>query len=104
MDNQSLVNTLPCPKASSGQYLLSSLHCAINRVGFRLTIRWIAGHSKVKGNDKADRLAKVTAAGLSSARTSLPPILRHPLEHVSTKTRIQSQTQIKMEWALGGVT
>ena len=44
-DNQSLVTTLPCPKASSGQHLLGSLCSAINAIGCKLTIKWISGHS-----------------------------------------------------------
>src|ERR1700679_2561853 len=60
-DNQSLVTTLPHPKATSGQHLLSSLRTAIRGAGCRLSVRWISGHSKVKGNEDMDRLAKDAA-------------------------------------------
>ena len=78
-DNQSLVTMLPHPKVTSGQYLLSLLHSAINSTGCRLTIKWISGHGKVKGNEAADRMAKDTATGCSSPRISLPHALMNPL-------------------------
>jgi hypothetical protein len=49
------------------------------RIRVQLTIRWISGHSKVKGNEEADRIAKNAAKGRSSARIDLPHILRRPL-------------------------
>jgi ribonuclease HI len=79
INNQSVATALIHPKATSGQHLLSALHSAIEGTGCRLVVRWISGHSKVKGNEEADRIAKNTAEGYSSASASLPQILRDPL-------------------------
>jgi hypothetical protein len=79
IDNQSIATTLLHPKAASGQHLVSMLRSAIKGSGCRLTIRWISGHSKVKGNEEADRIAKNAADRRSSTRVDLPHILRRPL-------------------------
>lgn len=75
-DNQSLVSTLPHPKATSGQYLLSSLQTAIEGSRCKLAVKWISSHSKVKGNEEVDRFAKDTSAEHSSTRAALSHILR----------------------------
>ena len=98
-DNQSLVSTLPHPKATSGQYLLSSLRTAIEGNGSRLTIKWISGHSKVKGNEKADELAKDASAGRSNARIDLPHILRRPLPMSASALKQRYMKVLKAKWA-----
>ena len=98
-DNQSLVSTLPHPKASSGQYLLSYLRTAIEGNGRRLTVKWISGHSKVKGNEKADELAKDASAGHSNARVDLPHILRSPLPMSASALKQRFMKTLKAKWA-----
>lgn len=44
-----------------------------------MTIRWILSHSKIKGNEKADELARKAADHKSSRITDLPPYLRKSL-------------------------
>ena len=107
-DNQSVVTTLPYPKATSGQYLYNTLRLAIEVTGSRLVIRWISGHSKVKGNEEADRIAKNAAEGRSSARASLPHILRGPLP-MSASARKQefmahAQDEVEMGGHVGSIT
>jgi ribonuclease HI len=98
-DNQSIVTSLPYPKATPGQYLLSSLRSAIEGIGCKLTVKWISGHSKVKGNEMADRLAKQAAAGLSSARDSLPHLLRSPLPKSASALKQSFMKELKAKWA-----
>ena len=63
IDNQSVITAVKAPKAKSGQYLLDTLRSAANRVACNLTMKWISGHSKVRGNEEVDRLAKEAATG-----------------------------------------
>jgi ribonuclease HI len=63
IDNQSIISGILKPKATPGQYLLNALRTAVNRVACNLTIRWISGHSDVKGNEEVDKLAKDAADG-----------------------------------------
>ena len=98
-DNQSIAATLPYPKATSGQYLLSALRSAIEGTGCRLTIRWISAHSKVKGNEEADRVAKNAAEGRSSARVDLPQILRSPLPMSASALKQDYMQELKSTWA-----
>src|ERR1700678_198148 len=98
-DNQALVISLPHPKASSGQYLLSFLRTAVADIGCSLTIHWISGHSKVKGNEEADRLAKQAATGRSSPRDRLPPIIRSPLPTSASAIKQEFMRKLKDRWA-----
>jgi ribonuclease HI len=98
-DNQSIVMALPHPKATSGQYLLSLLRTAIRGVGCRLTVKWISSHSKVKGNEEADKLAKDAAAGVSSAGADLPHILRRPLPTSASALKQGYMKELKAKWA-----
>jgi hypothetical protein len=98
-DNQSLVTTLPHPKATSGQYVLCSLRAAIEGTGCSLAIKWISGHSKVKGNEEADKLAKDAAAGRSSARAELPHILRSSLPTSASALKQEFMQKLKIRWA-----
>jgi hypothetical protein len=94
-DNQALVKLLPHPKASSGQYLLSMLQTAVEETGCSLTICWISGHSKVKGNEEADRLAKQAVAGRSSPRDQLPPAIRRSLPTSASALKQEFMCKLK---------
>ena len=98
-DSQSIVTSLPHPKATSGQYLLSSLRTAIENTGCRLSVKWISGHSKVKGNELADRITKRAAAGCSSARDSLPELLRSSLLRSASALKQSFMKDLKAQWA-----
>jgi hypothetical protein len=47
--------------------------------GLRLTVRWVPGHEGVRGNEEADRLAKMAIEEGSSRKEDLPALLRKPL-------------------------
>jgi hypothetical protein len=99
IDNQSLIKAISTPKATSGQYLLNSFRTAANGTGCRLTIRWISSHSKVKGNEEADRLAKDAANGRSSTRNDLPHILHNRLPSSASATKQSFNAKLKEDWA-----
>jgi ribonuclease HI len=99
IDNQALIKAIPTPKATPAQYLLNSLRIAANGTGCRLTIRWISSHSKVKGNEEADRLAKDAANGRSSTRDNLPHILRNPLPTSASALKQTFNAKLKTKWA-----
>ena len=98
-DNQALVTTIPHPKSTSGQHVLCSLRAAIEGLGCNLAIKWISGHSKVKGNEEADRLAKDASAGRSSARANLPPVLRRTIPTSASALKQSFMKKMKIKWA-----
>jgi ribonuclease HI len=63
IDNQSIIVAMNSIKSTSGQHLLQALRQASNGSGSKLSIKWISSHSKVKGNEEVDRMAKEAAAG-----------------------------------------
>ena len=99
-DNQSVISALTSQGTKSGQYLLNAARTAANAVGCNLTIRWISGHSEVKGNEDVDRLAKEAAEGRSSASVNLPHLLRTPLPASASATKQKFTTNLKKQWSL----
>ena len=99
IDNQAIIKALTTPNSAAGQYLLSSIRQAANRTGSQLTIRWISSHSKVKGNEAVDKLAKDAAAGRSSARARLPHILRSPLPASALAIKQEYISTLKNKWS-----
>ena len=99
-DNQSVISALTSQGTKSGQYLLNAVRTAANTVGCNLTIRWISGHSEVKGNEDVDWLAKEAAEGRSSASVNLPHLLRTPLPASASATKQKFTTNLKKQWSL----
>ena len=98
IDNQSVVNSFVNPKATSGQYLARHLNFVANELTCYLDIRWISSHSKVRGNEKADELAKEAANGWSDSRVNLPPMLRNPLPTSASMTKQVYHNGLKEKW------
>jgi ribonuclease HI len=61
LDSQAFVATSTHPKATSGQYLLQDFSAEANSSRAKIKVRWISGHSGVRGNEHADKLAKEAA-------------------------------------------
>ena len=64
----------------------------------RLHLNWISGHSDVKGNERADTLAKQAAQGQSSPTMELPPLLRQSLPYSATAEKQAYVTEINAMW------
>jgi len=67
-DNQAIIRTAMRPKATPGQYLMQNLNNEANNSQAKIVLKWISGHSNVRGNEKADKLAKEAALGQASDR------------------------------------
>ena len=65
IDNQAIVLAMAGNGHTSGQHLIRSIKAAANSLPCNITFRWIASHSKVKGNEAADKLANPAAQGRS---------------------------------------
>lgn len=98
IDNQSILSSLKSTKATSGQHLMRHLNLLANDLVCKLELRWISSHSKVKGNEKADELAKEAANGSSSERIRLPYILRSPLPVSASATKQAFQGKLNKKW------
>ena len=57
-DNQSIIAALSSNRSAAGQYLINNLKTAANSLETNLKIKWILGHSKVKGNKEVDNLKR----------------------------------------------
>ena len=98
IDNQSVIASLSNPKATSGQYLTNHLTLLANELPCKLGIHWISSHSKVRGNEKVDELAKEAASGQGSARDNLPHILRTPLPTSASAAKQAYHSKLKDKW------
>ena len=97
-DNQAFVNSSIAPKAAPGQYLLQEFSASAGRVRARITVNWISGHSKVAGNEQADRLAREAAAGRASRGIDLPQILRSQLPTSASARNQHYLEKLKRRW------
>jgi ribonuclease HI len=100
IDNQSVISSISNPKATSGQHLVRHLIALANGLACNLGIRWISSHSKVRGNEKVDELAKDAADGRSSARINLPHLLRNPILTSASATKQAYHRTLKAKWEI----
>ena len=106
-DNQAVIRSGENPTAKPGHYLLLRFRNAIRRLQNKkdigreeITVRWIAGHEDVEGNEVADREAKLAAKGMaeSSPRESLPTSLRNPLPRSVSALKQAHNERLKKLW------
>ena len=100
IDNQAVISSITNPKATSGQFLSKHLNMLANASACRLGLHWISSHSKVRGNEKVDELAKEAASGLSSARIDLPHLLRTSLPSSASAVKQRYHERMKKKWAV----
>ena len=97
-DSRTVLQGVDRPNATAGQYLLREIRRAVNGSLAKITLRWISSHSGVKGNEKADRLAKEAAAGRSSLKDELPPLLRTKLLISAAAAKQAYVDKLKARW------
>jgi len=98
IDNQAVILALTGPRSSAGQHLVNTLRTAANGLPALLNIIWISSHSEVKGNEAADKLAKVAAQGRSSRMVDLPHLLRSPLPVSASALKQEFSAKLNRLW------
>ena len=98
IDNQAVISSIGRSDAKPGQYLLRQLNTLVNDLACNLGIHWISSHSKVRGNEKADELAKEAALGKSSATNRLPHILRTSLPTSASAIKQHFNEKLRASW------
>jgi ribonuclease HI len=83
-DNVSSISRAASTAAAPAQYIWEMFHDRWKMTKnkhrrLRLTIRWVPGHEGVRGNEEADRLAKLAIEEGSSDRAKIPAPLRKKL-------------------------
>jgi ribonuclease HI len=107
-DSQSFIQSIGARRAKSGSYLTDEFLRLANLVTgdtapstmtHRIHLHWVAAHSKVSGNEQADREARLAARGSVSPLDQLPPILKKPLPLNVGKLKDKFDTRLKKSWA-----
>lgn len=104
-DNQAAVQALHTELTSPGQHIAAECLITAKQIlrerssrFFGLMIRWIAGHSNIPGNEKADKEAKRAAEGNSSNKEDLPRYLRTPLKKSISAIRQRHTSKLNEAW------
>ena len=93
-DSQTTINNLREDHSSGGQALKRQIYQKTEwqvQQGYDISIRWIPGHSKIEGNEKADRAAK-EAAGKGKVRTARWTSLAHVKCQITKEKKLQIHT------------
>jgi ribonuclease HI len=104
-DNQAALAVAMTPSNSSGHYLANLfLTAAFNlqkkngTANYSLMLRWTAGHVDIKGNELADKEAKLAAEGTTSEASHLPKTLKKPLKYNKSAAKQAHNTKLKDTW------
>jgi ribonuclease HI len=99
-DNLALITRTTDTRASAAHHIWDLFHSRLAMVKSRhpalhMTMRWVPGHEGVRGNEEADRLAKLAITQGSSAHQKLPaPLWRGLPQSKATMVR-QAKEMIK---------
>jgi ribonuclease HI len=104
-DNQAALSAVATPSNRSGHYLAeiflttaASLRKGRGTANYSLTLRWTAGHVNIKGNEEADKEAKLAAEGATSEPHTLPKILKKPLKYSKSAAKQEYKTRLMNTW------
>jgi ribonuclease HI len=104
-DNQAALKALSSELTKPGQHLAAEflkisaqLKKTRKSKRFSITARWTAGHVGIKGNEKADKEAKLAAEGASSDKTDLPSYVRKTIKKSASAIKQVFNDMINKEW------
>ena len=106
-DNQAVIRSGANLTAKPGHYLLLHFRNLIRHLQNKknidkkdITVRWIAGHEDVKGNEVADREAKLVVKGKaeSSPMNTIPMSLRDLLPHSISALKQAHNMRVQNLW------
>ena len=105
LDNQAVIQALTLRKHSPSHYLIDLFHLQLaeltkqaQHANLTLQIAWVQGHTRVQGNEEADREAKRAAEGQHSQTSPLPKGLRNKLPYsvAAVRQAFQSKTKARI--------
>jgi len=111
VDNQAVIRSGERPTAKPGHYLLLHFRNLMHQLYEEkdssredVTVRWIAGHKEVEGNEVADREAKLAAKGeaKSSPKHKLPSTLWKRLPHSIPALKQSHNAKLKRSGTTNG--
>jgi RNase H len=106
VDNQAVIQGLKNGKSRPGHYILDEFNRRIERLQkeheeMRVVIRWISGHSRVEGNEEADKEANEAAEGKETQGEELDHIIRRTTEELPrsiTAAKMGYKRELKGMW------
>jgi len=105
IDNQAVFGTLQSDLRNPGQHLAREIIKVGNRMqkerkrsAFTLTIRWVAGHEGIEGNEMADRAAKEAAGGAHTDKHHLPSYLRKRIPINPSALKQDIKVRLSNKW------
>jgi ribonuclease HI len=105
VDNQAAIRAFDSDMRRPGHHLAREVLKIANRMqkrknmrGYKLTIRWTAGHSGIMGNERADSEAKKAASGKHTENKHLPVYLRKPLPINPAALKRSHGDALKKRW------
>ena len=103
-DSQAAILALCAHRTGLGSYLLDKIRelsaslRAQSLMDLQIKISWVSGHDGVARNERADIEAKAAAAGSSSDKPELPPLLHSPLPISVTTARQHFRATLTVDW------
>ena len=108
VDNQAAIKAFTSDLRNPGHHLTREALCIASKISkerkkggknkHALTIRWMAGHKGIEGNELADREAKEVAKGRTSDMKLLPCYLRKPILTNSSTVKKAHNESLAKEW------
>jgi ribonuclease HI len=108
VDNQAAIKAFTSDLRNLGHHLIREALCIASKISkerkkggknkHALTIRWMAGHKGIEGNELADREAKEAAKGCTSDMKLLPHYLRKPILTNSSTVKKAHNESLAKEW------